>query len=174
MFSYKMVNYCDKDGNSPLVMACLNDNLPMVMRLFNWGARVYSKDKGDFKRAAELLSILQWQEEEAQKSRKNRGAQTTQKSKAQQEQGFQPKASGRANIGNYKDELMVLELERILHCKRDHECLKLTPGTSVEQVRQRFKCIALALHPDKCSLPGAKEAFQRLSDAYDRLNIKSS
>jgi len=46
---------------------------------------------------------------------------------------------------------------------------QLNPGASADQIRRSFKAMAMAIHPDKCSLPAAAEAFQRLSTAYNRL-----
>ena len=35
-----------------------------------------------------------------------------------------------------------------------------------EDVRRRYRTLAMRLHPDKCSVPRAEEAFKRVSEAY--------
>jgi hypothetical protein len=42
---------------------------------------------------------------------------------------------------------------------------------SIEDVRRRFRHLAMRLHPDKCSLPRADEAFKRASEAVRLLDI---
>ncbi|CAK0863607.1 unnamed protein product [Prorocentrum cordatum] len=37
-------------------------------------------------------------------------------------------------------------------------------------VRQQYRKLALLVHPDKCTAQGAKEAFQALSEAFERLS----
>jgi DnaJ-class molecular chaperone len=37
-------------------------------------------------------------------------------------------------------------------------------------IRRSYKQLAVALHPDKCSLEHAAEAFQRLHKAYTNLS----
>mmetsp|Transcript_90757 Transcript_90757/g.174190 ORF Transcript_90757/g.174190 Transcript_90757/m.174190 type:complete len:368 (+) Transcript_90757:100-1203(+) len=41
-------------------------------------------------------------------------------------------------------------------------------------VKTRYKQLALRVHPDKCSADGAKEAFQRISEAFDALNTREA
>lgn len=47
--------------------------------------------------------------------------------------------------------------------------LGLEPGVPAAQLRQRFRQLAAAVHPDKCSLPGAAAAFQALQQGVERL-----
>jgi curved DNA-binding protein CbpA len=49
----------------------------------------------------------------------------------------------------------------------DLAVLELSEGVSPKEIRQRYKRLARRDHPDK---GGSKEAFQRLSDAYERLS----
>ena len=37
---------------------------------------------------------------------------------------------------------------------------------SDDDVRKRYKELAMLLHPDKCSLPRSEEAFKRVNEAY--------
>ena len=41
----------------------------------------------------------------------------------------------------------------------------------MDDVRRRYKLLAKALHPDKCDLPRADEAFKRVAEAF-RLLIR--
>jgi curved DNA-binding protein CbpA len=49
----------------------------------------------------------------------------------------------------------------------DLAVLELSEGVSSQKIRQKYKQLARRDHPDK---GGSKEAFQRLSDAYERLS----
>jgi hypothetical protein len=43
------------------------------------------------------------------------------------------------------------------------------PSQSIDKLSQRFRSLAVALHPDKCSLEKASEAFHRVNEAYKNL-----
>jgi hypothetical protein len=45
---------------------------------------------------------------------------------------------------------------------------------SASDVKKAYRRLALEVHPDKCSHPDAKAAFQRLSEAYDSLNSETA
>ena len=47
-------------------------------------------------------------------------------------------------------------------------CLGLERGASQEEVRKRYRALALRLHPDKAQHPQANEAFAALKSAYSR------
>ena len=56
------------------------------------------------------------------------------------------------------------------------ECFKILgmrPNTyrSIEDVRRKFKELAIQIHPDKSNSPEAKENFQNLNNAYEKLTI---
>ena len=46
---------------------------------------------------------------------------------------------------------------------------QVAPGAGREAVRAAYRDAARTLHPDKCSVPHAKDAFQRLYEAYTNL-----
>lgn len=58
------------------------------------------------------------------------------------------------------------EVQRVLRAKSDYDVLQLEPGADAAAVRRRFREMAVTLHPDKCRLPGASDAFQRLVLAF--------
>lgn len=62
-------------------------------------------------------------------------------------------------------------LARIASSRSDYDALGLAPdaASSAAEVRSRYRQLAVALHPDKCSVPGAKEAFARVHAAYQNL-----
>ena len=67
------------------------------------------------------------------------------------------------------------ECERILLCPPAAPPLKVLGlreehYPTVDDVRRRFRHLAMRLHPDKCSLARAEEAFKRLSAAYRLLD----
>eukprot|EP00798_Chlamydomonas_sp_ICE-L_P025856 gene25856-11528_t len=64
----------------------------------------------------------------------------------------------------------VTEVARVLDAKNDYECLKLHVGSSMAQVKKTYRQLAMALHPDKCKVEGASEAFQRVNQAYNKLS----
>ncbi|KAG6591008.1 uncharacterized protein IUM83_11223 [Phytophthora cinnamomi] len=67
------------------------------------------------------------------------------------------------------------EVARILTCSSHFEVLKLAePGAvavfvAVQQVRRRYKELAVLVHPDKNRASDAEAAFKRLSEAYECL-----
>ena len=46
---------------------------------------------------------------------------------------------------------------------------QLPEGAGRAQVKERYKDLARRLHPDKCQLAAATEAFQKVSRAYNNL-----
>ena len=46
---------------------------------------------------------------------------------------------------------------------------QVAPGAGRETIRAAYRDAARSLHPDKCPAPGAKDAFQRLYEAYTNL-----
>lgn len=49
------------------------------------------------------------------------------------------------------------------------QLLGLSRGASQGEVRRRYRQLAAAVHPDKCSEPGARSAFQRLQQGVQAL-----
>ncbi|KAK9843550.1 hypothetical protein WJX81_008423 [Elliptochloris bilobata] len=61
------------------------------------------------------------------------------------------------------------EVARVLAAPGDYEVLRLAPGASAAALRRRYREMAVALHPDKCKVDGATNAFQRMVQAYQNL-----
>ncbi|KAK9916637.1 hypothetical protein WJX75_005192 [Coccomyxa subellipsoidea] len=61
------------------------------------------------------------------------------------------------------------EVARVLAARDDYEVLGVQPGASSAAARRRYREMAVALHPDKCRVPKAKDAFQRLVRAYQEV-----
>ncbi|KAG1711309.1 hypothetical protein DVH05_008562 [Phytophthora capsici] len=73
-----------------------------------------------------------------------------------------------------------LEVSRILHCDTHYQVLKLSQSehspkfTDAQQVRRRYKELAILVHPDKNRASDAEAAFKRLSEAYECLVDETS
>jgi len=53
-------------------------------------------------------------------------------------------------------------------------CLGLPKGSSHERARRRYLQLALALHPDKCSHHGARDAFEAVQHSYRTIQSNRS
>ena len=62
------------------------------------------------------------------------------------------------------------EIQRVLSASSDYGVLQLVPGADATAIRKRYKELAIRLHPDKCKVTGASEAFHRLVKAYQQLS----
>ncbi|KAG7669053.1 hypothetical protein Ndes2526B_g00768 [Nannochloris sp. 'desiccata'] len=62
------------------------------------------------------------------------------------------------------------EVDRVLAAGSDYGVLKLTPGADSASVKKRYREMAIQLHPDKCKVPKAGDAFHRLVKAYQQLS----
>ena len=60
--------------------------------------------------------------------------------------------------------------QRVLAARDLYEALGVAPDASAAEVQKAFRALSLTLHPDKCSEPGAEQAFQRLSEAHSVLS----
>eukprot|EP00927_Polykrikos_kofoidii_P077771 TRINITY_DN74684_c0_g1_i1.p1 TRINITY_DN74684_c0_g1~~TRINITY_DN74684_c0_g1_i1.p1 ORF type:complete len:335 (-),score=63.83 TRINITY_DN74684_c0_g1_i1:152-1156(-) len=85
-------------------------------------------------------------------------------------------ATAAPDIGAGKvDDHQLPSLEDILAATSLFEALGLEKRVyEPSTVKQRYKQLALKVHPDKCSDPRAKEAFQRVSKAFDALHTRES
>lgn len=64
-------------------------------------------------------------------------------------------------------------LHRILNSKSFFGRLNLESRvTEISIVKRQYRSLALIVHPDKCSNEFAKEAFQKLSEAFDALSTE--
>lgn len=77
--------------------------------------------------------------------------------------------------GGAPPEVVLPTLVEILASRSFFGALGL-PETACEPtlVKARYKQLALRVHPDKCGADGAKEAFQRISEAFDALNTREA
>jgi DnaJ domain len=62
------------------------------------------------------------------------------------------------------------EVDRVLAAGSDYGVLKLAPGADSASVKRRYREMAIQLHPDKCRVPKAGDAFHRLVKAYQQLS----
>uniref|UniRef100_A0A914XZB0 J domain-containing protein n=1 Tax=Panagrolaimus superbus TaxID=310955 RepID=A0A914XZB0_9BILA len=60
----------------------------------------------------------------------------------------------------------VQSVERIRHCKDYYEILQVEKNCSEVHLKKKYRELALKLHPDKCKVPGATDAFKALGNAY--------
>jgi DnaJ family protein B protein 12 len=57
-------------------------------------------------------------------------------------------------------------VERIKNAKDYYEILLVSKNSTLEEIKKSYKKLALQMHPDKNSAPGAEEAFKKLSQAF--------
>ena len=62
------------------------------------------------------------------------------------------------------------QIERVLQAGTDWAVLNLHRGSKKKWLTQSYRELAKSLHPDKCALPRAKQAFQRVKEAYENLS----
>ena len=63
-----------------------------------------------------------------------------------------------------------IQIERVLQAGTDWAVLNLPRGSKKKWLTQSYRELAKSLHPDKCALPRAKQAFQRVKEAYENLS----
>lgn len=61
------------------------------------------------------------------------------------------------------------EVARVLAARSHLECLQLPQSPSKEALKRKYRTMAVSLHPDKCKVDHATDAFQRLVQAYQAL-----
>ena len=65
-------------------------------------------------------------------------------------------------------------IEQVMSATEPWTAVGVRRTATPEQARNKFIKRVKLLHPDKCSAPGAKEAFQRLSDAFEHIKSGSA
>lgn len=61
-------------------------------------------------------------------------------------------------------------VSRVLVAGTDYEVLDVKVGATKEEIRAAYRKLARELHPDKSTARRAKDAFQRLTKAYQSLS----
>lgn len=61
-------------------------------------------------------------------------------------------------------------VSRVLVAETDYEVLDVKAGATQEEIRAAYRKLARELHPDKSTARRAKDAFQRLTKAYQSLS----
>lgn len=62
-------------------------------------------------------------------------------------------------------------IKKVTRCGDDYYAiLGISKGSSDDEIKKAYRKLALRLHPDKCSLPGAEEAFKKVSEAFQVLS----
>ncbi|KRY67351.1 Ubiquitin-conjugating enzyme E2 2, partial [Trichinella pseudospiralis] len=57
-------------------------------------------------------------------------------------------------------------VKRIRKCKDYYEILNVSKSCTELELKKQYRKLALQFHPDKCSVPGATEAFKAIGNAY--------
>ena len=68
------------------------------------------------------------------------------------------------------EEIDRVAVRRVMAAASDWAVLDLAVNAQAKWVRQAYRDLARRLHPDKCKAPGAKDAFQKLSRAYQNIS----
>lgn len=68
----------------------------------------------------------------------------------------------------YTDDQLVV-VKKVLKCKDFYEVLAVSKDSTDAQIKKAYKKLALQLHPDKNSAPGAVEAFKKVGNAVSIL-----
>ena len=58
------------------------------------------------------------------------------------------------------------EIDRVLASRNDYYVLKVPVGSALAQIKVSYRRLAMMLHPDKCKLEGAAEAFQKVNASH--------
>mmetsp|Transcript_18191 Transcript_18191/g.29583 ORF Transcript_18191/g.29583 Transcript_18191/m.29583 type:complete len:269 (-) Transcript_18191:39-845(-) len=62
------------------------------------------------------------------------------------------------------------EIRRIFSCKDFYEILVVPRSCNENDLKKAYRKLAIKLHPDKCHLTGAEDAFKKVSTAFSCLN----
>ena len=61
------------------------------------------------------------------------------------------------------------EVKRVLGCLNNYQIFGVAPSAEGGAIRKAYLKLSRSLHPDKCKVPGATDAFQRVTKAYKDL-----
>lgn len=120
---------------------------------------------------AQQHQAKQQQEMEQRKSRLNSafGAAFASAAKAQAAAKQQASAAAAAAAAAGGVDVDAQEVKRVLASKSHYEVLRLQPGCGSAALKKRYREMAVRLHPDKCKVEQASDAFQRTHTAYQEL-----
>jgi len=76
---------------------------------------------------------------------------------------------GRTKEGSDGGEIGA-EIRRICSSKDFYEILKVARSCKEDDFKKAYRKLAIKLHPDKCHLTGAEDAFKKVSTAFSCLN----
>ena len=62
------------------------------------------------------------------------------------------------------------EVKRVHEASNHYSCLGVQPEAPLTALREAYKKLSLALHPDKCAAAGAEAAFKKVAEAFRVLN----
>lgn len=79
-------------------------------------------------------------------------------SSSQQRNRSRSRSAGRRKPEYSEEDKLVVD--RIRHCKDYYEILQVSKDCNEVTLKKRYRELALKLHPDKCKVPGATEAFK--------------
>jgi hypothetical protein len=61
-------------------------------------------------------------------------------------------------------------IKTVLGAKTLYNVLGLPPTCTADEIKKKYRKMAIIVHPDRCKHPRATEAFQRISEAYETLS----
>lgn len=61
------------------------------------------------------------------------------------------------------------EIDRVLGSRNDYYVLNVPIGSNLSRVKAGYRRLAIMLHPDKCKMAGAGEAFQKVNASHINL-----
>lgn len=71
-------------------------------------------------------------------------------------------------------ELAKKTIDRIVNQDDPYLIFELPTNTPISEIKKTYRRLSLLIHPDKCDLPGAEEAFKKLSTTFEKLNVTPS
>ena len=140
--------------------------------------------KAKVEEAARLAKLKEEQEEE-RVTKRFKEEQELKKEKAKRAgnllSGFKDSLKNKGDVGNGGQDTADAkktnaenetkkQIERVLQAGTDWAVLNLPRGSKKKWLTQSYRELARSLHPDKCALPRAKQAFQRVKEAYENLS----
>lgn len=160
------------DSNKDEANRCIEIGLT-ALRLGNpeKAAKMFEKAQRLFPctRAEQLLKEVHSRQE---KSHSNSGQDPSNSDDSGQTRRRRPQEStseGPSNEAKPYTEDQLTVVKKVLKCKDFYEVLAVAKDSTDAQIKKAYKKLALQLHPDKNSAPGAVEAFKKVGNAVSIL-----